>query len=92
MESTAATQKATKTVIRSQCPSKLVSQKRGLPPKSRSFGKPPTTATVTISEHAVRVRFARRAHNPMMVNAGFADAETVVPWLGGRTLKLEFGP
>ena len=50
------------------------------------------TATVTVSEHAVRVRFARRAHNPMMVNAGFADTETIVPWLGGRALKLEFGP
>ena len=50
------------------------------------------TATVTVSERAVRVRFARRAHNPMMVNAGFADVETVVPWLGGRALTLEFGP
>ena len=49
------------------------------------------TATVTISEHAVRVRFGRRAHNPMMNNAGFADTETIVPWLEGRALKLEFG-
>ena len=48
-------------------------------------------ATVTISEHAVRVRFGRRAHNPMMINAGFADTETIVPWLEGRALKLEFG-
>ena len=50
------------------------------------------TATVAMSRHAVRVRFARRAHNPMMINAGFSDTETIVPWLGGRALKLEFGP
>ena len=49
-------------------------------------------ATATVSGHAVRVRFARRAQNPMMINSGFADTETIVPWLGGRALKLEFWP
>ena len=28
----------------------------------------------------------------MMINVGFADTETVVPWLEARVLKLEFGP
>ena len=49
------------------------------------------TANVTISDHTVRVRFGRRAHNPMMINAGFADQVTAPPWLENRALKLEFG-
>ena len=49
-------------------------------------------AAVTISEKTVRVRFGRRANNPFMINAGLADTETVLPWLEGRDLKLEFGP
>ena len=49
------------------------------------------TANVTITDHTIRVRFGRRAHNPMMINAGYADHETVLPWLENRSLKLEFG-
>ena len=48
------------------------------------------TATVNISDARIRVRFGRRAHNPLMLNAGFGDRETTIPWLQGRALKLDF--
>ena len=47
-------------------------------------------ATVDVSETGVCVRFSRRAHNPLMINAGFADGETPIPWLDNRSLRLEF--
>ena len=49
------------------------------------------TAVVTISDHRILVRMGRRAHNPLLVNAGFADVETPIPWLENRNLRLEFG-
>ena len=49
------------------------------------------TANVTVSKHDIRVRYGRRAYNPMLVNAGFADTATRIPWLEGRTLSLHFG-
>ena len=50
------------------------------------------TATVAIREREVRVRFGRRAYNPMLVDAGFADDSTSIPWLENHALILEFGP
>ena len=49
------------------------------------------TANVTVSNHAIRVRYWRRDYNPMLVNAGFADTATRIPWLEGRPLSLHFG-
>ena len=49
------------------------------------------TANVTVSKHAIRVRFGQRAYNPMLVNAGFADTANRIPWLEGRPLSLHFG-
>ena len=49
------------------------------------------TANVTVSKHAIRVRFGRRASNSMLVKAGFADTETRIPWLENRPLSLHFG-
>jgi transposase len=49
------------------------------------------TARVTITEDEVRVRFHKRAHNPLLIAAGFADTDVPVPWLGGKTLRLLFG-
>ena len=37
------------------------------------------------------VRFQQRAHNPLLLAAGFADRHPPVPWLGGRRLHLVFG-
>ena len=49
------------------------------------------TATVAIRDAEIRVRFGRRAYNPMLIHAGFADVAFNIPWLEGRALTLEFG-
>jgi hypothetical protein len=46
---------------------------------------------VTLSEDEVVVRFQKRAHNPLLLAAGFADRTPSVPWLGHRRLRLLFG-
>jgi hypothetical protein len=48
-------------------------------------------AHVRINDDAVVVRFGKRAHNPLLLQAGFADTEVPVAWWGGRRLRLEFG-
>ena len=45
---------------------------------------------IVISESHITVNFARRAHNPVLVAAGFADLEVPIPWLGGKRLQLRF--
>jgi hypothetical protein len=49
------------------------------------------TAGVTITGGEVVVRFQKRAHNPLLVAAGFDKTDVAVPWLGGRRLRLVFG-
>jgi hypothetical protein len=49
------------------------------------------TATVTISEADVVVRFQKRAHNPLLLAAGFDKTRVKVPWLAGRPLHFVFG-
>jgi hypothetical protein len=46
---------------------------------------------VTITLDEVIVRFQKRAHNPLLLAAGFADRTPAVPWLGRRRLRLLFG-
>jgi hypothetical protein len=48
-------------------------------------------AHVTIGERAITVRFQKRAHNPLLMAAGFAHTDTAVPWLGRKKLGLVFG-
>ena len=48
-------------------------------------------AQVTLTEHEVIVRFQKRAHNPLLLAAGFSDRTPSVPWWGGRRLRLRFG-
>jgi hypothetical protein len=48
------------------------------------------TASIEIDERTVSVRFQKRAHNPLLVAAGFDDTEVRVPWLGKR-LRFQFG-
>ncbi len=50
-----------------------------------------TAATVRIHEHSVEVRLGRRAHNPLLLAAGFGDDRPAIPWLGNKTLKLVIG-
>jgi hypothetical protein len=48
------------------------------------------TAMIEIDERAVWVCFQKRAHNPLLVAAGFGDTDIRVPWLGKR-LRFQFG-
>jgi hypothetical protein len=48
-------------------------------------------AKVKITESEIVMRFQNRAHNPLLVAAGFDRTDTVIPWLGDRQLQLVFG-
>jgi transposase len=47
-------------------------------------------AQVTLTEQQVVVRFQKRAHNPLLLAAGFGERSPAVPWWGGRRLRLRF--
>jgi hypothetical protein len=49
------------------------------------------TAAVTITNRDIRVRFQRRAHNPLLIAAGFDRTDTVIPWLNKKRLQFIFG-
>jgi hypothetical protein len=49
------------------------------------------TATVSIGQKDIHVRFQKRAHNPMLIAAGFDQLAQSIPWLGGRKMRLLFG-
>jgi hypothetical protein len=48
------------------------------------------TATIDIGDQLISVHFQKRAHNPLLLAAGFGDMNIRVPWLG-RRLQLVFG-
>lgn len=48
-------------------------------------------AAVDVGEREIVVHYQKRAHNPLLVAAGFAGSATRVPWLGRRTLRFQFG-
>lgn len=49
------------------------------------------TATLQIEEKAVVVQFQKRAHNPLLVAAGFDNTDVPIPWLSNRHLRFQFG-
>jgi hypothetical protein len=49
------------------------------------------TADIMITEREVVVKFQKRAHNPLLIAAGFDKTDVVIPWLGGKRLRLDFG-
>ena len=49
------------------------------------------TASIHITEDEILVRFQKRAHNPLLIAAGFHETDIRVPWLGGKRLQLIFG-
>jgi hypothetical protein len=51
----------------------------------------PSTATVAIGTQEIKVRYQKRAHNPLLIAAGFDQIETPVPWLGDKKLRFIFG-
>ena len=51
-----------------------------------------TVAKVRIrDDDTLEVRLGRRAHNPLLIAAGFADGETAIPWLDNRKLRIVIG-
>ena len=49
------------------------------------------TGQVTLTEQEIQVRFQKRAHNPLLLAAGFPAWNPPLPWLGGKRLRLLFG-
>jgi hypothetical protein len=49
------------------------------------------SARVSLTDKAIQVQFGKRAHNPLLLNAGFANTDIAVPWWEGRRLQLSFG-
>ncbi len=47
-------------------------------------------ADICIREDGIDVVIGRRANNPFLLNAGFAQMATEVPWLDSRTLRIRF--
>jgi hypothetical protein len=48
-------------------------------------------ATVDLGEKQILVRFQKRAHNPLLLKAGFDKKQPAIPWLENRKLNLAFG-
>ena len=49
------------------------------------------TASIEIDERTIWVQFQKRAHNPLLVAAGFDKTDTRIPWLGNKRLQFLFG-
>jgi hypothetical protein len=48
-----------------------------------------TPGSVTITAEEIVVRLSKRAHNPLVTEAGLTQRTGAVPWLGGRGVRLE---
>ena len=48
------------------------------------------TAVIDIGDQLISVHFQKRAHNPLLLAAGFAEKPIRVPWLG-KQLQSVFG-
>ena len=47
--------------------------------------------SISITEDKIFVHCHKRAHNPLLMAAGFHETDIGVPWLGGKRLQLIFG-
>jgi hypothetical protein len=50
------------------------------------------TGTLHITEGNLTCALNLRSHHPVLIDAGFADLETPIPWWNGRTLRFRFPP
>ena len=50
------------------------------------------TGTLHITKDTVTCALNLRSHHPVLIDAGFADLETPIPWWDGRTLRFRFPP
>ena len=49
------------------------------------------TAQITIDSSHITVHQHRRAHDPLLIAAGFRDTDIPIPWLDGKHLRIELG-
>jgi hypothetical protein len=49
------------------------------------------SANITLTKNLIKVSFQKRAHNPLLLAAGFAETDITVPWLEGKRLQFSFG-
>jgi hypothetical protein len=49
------------------------------------------TALIAIDEKTICVHLQKRAHNPLLVAAGFDKIDARIPWLGNKRLRFQFG-
>jgi transposase len=49
------------------------------------------TANIIITENEVLVKFQKRAHNPLLIAAGFDEIDIKVPWLNRKRLRFMLG-
>jgi len=50
------------------------------------------TGTLHIDDSGVICALNLRSHHPVLIDAGFADLQTPIPWRDGRTLRFRFPP
>lgn len=53
----------------------------------RKFVDTPGSVMITAAE--IVVRLSKRAHNPLLTEAGLTHRTRAVPWLGGRCVRVE---
>jgi hypothetical protein len=49
------------------------------------------TATIGLTDQEIVVKFQKRAHNPLLLAAGFDEESLPIPWLGNNTVRFVFG-
>ena len=49
-----------------------------------------TSATIDVKPEEIVVSLGRRANNPLLIAAGFAEQRQPIPWLGDRCLRIRF--
>jgi hypothetical protein len=50
------------------------------------------TGTLHITPERVTCALNLRSHHPLLIDAGYADLDTPIPWWNGRTLRFRFPP
>jgi transposase len=50
------------------------------------------TGTLHITDHGVTCALKLRSHHPALIDAGYADRQTPIPWWNNRTLRFSFPP
>ena len=48
--------------------------------------------TLHVSDHGVTCALNLRSHHPQLIDAGYADLKTPIPWWDNRTLQFTFPP